>query len=96
MENTTETRILERKVTAAEAQEILERIPELLDRIEMAQDDKKRSAKEFGELLKRLDEELGQNRHANRTGFWTRAVECEWRGDVLVATDTDEVVDVSA
>jgi len=89
----TEKRVLEREVTPGEAQEILERIPDLLDRIELSEDDKKRTAKEYSELISRLKDELSQCRHAHRTGYWTREVVCEWRGDLLVDPDTNDVVD---
>ena len=89
----TETRILERAVTGDELQEILEHIPSLLDRIELTEDDKKRTAKEYTDLLGRLKDELAQNRAAHRTGYWRKEVVCEWRGDLLVDPNTDAVVD---
>lgn len=93
MAKQTEIRILERPVTEEEYQEILERIPDLLNRIELATDDMKRKQKEYKELITRLESELKENRSAQKFKIWRREVQCEWRGDLLIDPTTDEVVD---
>lgn len=93
MAKQTEVRVLEKPVTEEEYQEILERIPLLLRRIELTADDMKRKQKEYKELLARLEAELAMNRGAWETKVWRREVQCEWRGDLLIDPDTDEVID---
>lgn len=95
-----ETRLLPCAMTPAERQEALEELHDVLNQLDLTEDKKKAAAKTYGELLKDLQGRKDSLRTMLRKtdtaphGTMLREVEVVKRGDLLIRTDTDEVIDV--
>lgn len=96
----TEKRLLPCAMTLAERHEALEELRTVLDELDITDDRKKATAKNYSDLLKDLNARRDQLRSQLRKtdeaphGTTLREVEVARRGDLLVRLDTDEVLEV--